>query len=1084
MAEQTFRSPGFFEREIDATARETPILGVPAGVVGTAEKGPAFVPVTLGSMNDFLNKFGELDPDRAGPYAVSAFLQNRSALTFMRVLGAGANQTTAHISNTETLGTVLNAGFKIEPMLQRQNVSTGKNKTSTRNMRAEAGGVQFLCARHYVSGNSDYSVPNFIDNPSFGLTGGGTVNLVRGVIFNATGSRMQVFNLGQAWANNLPQQANGKGTANKYFALAISSSLNSSFTDEYVDIADSGIRILTASLDPSDDSYIAKVLNTDPLKFYEHQHLLYLDYAVEDEVASLDQQPKSPAVMLLSGSLTTGGSQSGLAAAGTTPNTFSELFGRYDTRFTTPRTPTILSQPYGKTEYPLFHFEALSDGAYANDKIKVTIANVRASVNKNYKYASFEVRVRRYGDTDMAPETLETYPDCTLDPDADNFIGNKIGDYRARYNFDADNDDEKRIIVSGRYPTRSNFIRVVIQDGVYNKDVPSDVAPFGFEGLPVLKTHDALVDSPTRAPLTVDGVTIGNRGNIRMRMSGSLDQTAGTENTPGLFFSLSGSIVPPLPFRFKVTRGPVRTSGVGFAGHPGTNERVDGRLCWGVKYTRVPKTGSTDNALLDPNISSLPNPLIEAYTKFQGIEKLDVLVTGSGRNEFNANKFTLARVALAGAGASAATLLQNVSASAVQHMLDAAYIRDAIPDSQNYTVQDVNAAGAKFKRVTFATLYQSSSVKFNRFTEYTKFNVPMYGGFDGLNILDRDMSLMNDRASSTDTSGEKGKASAEFGVTGLGLKSNPAGTGRLNNHINAYREAARIMTDPMTVRHNILAIPGIRDNFVTDQTANLVRDYSMAIYLMDIASFSEGENRLFGTENRSLIVSASKSTPDVRETAEQFESRVVDNNYVAAYFPDVFISDPETGSSIKVPASVAAMSALGYNDRVAYPWFAPAGFNRGGLGIVRNTDVRLTSADRDTLYDSKINPIANFSDGSFVIFGQKTAQLNESALDRVNVRRMLLEVKRKVVGVANKILFEPNTPATRGRFINLVTPLLATIQSQQGIEQFRVIMDASNNSAEDVENNRLNGRIVVVPTRAIEFIAIDFIITNSGVDFA
>ena len=224
--------------------------------------------------------------------------------------------------------------------------------------------------------------------------------------------------------------------------------------------------------------------------------------------------------------------------------------------------------------------------------------------------------------------------------------------------------------------------------------------------------------------------------------------------------------------------------------------------------------------------------------------------------------------------------------------------------------------------------------------------------------------------------------------------------------------------------------------------------------------------------------------PDVRETAEQFESRVFDNNYTAAYFPDVYITDSNTNQKVLVPASVAVMSALGYNDRVAYPWFAPAGFNRGGLGIVSNTDVRLTAGDRDDLYDNRINPIANFSDGSFVIFGQKTCQLAKSALDRVNVRRMLLEVKRQVVSVADKLLFEPNNGATRARFINQVTPLLATIQSQQGIESFKVVMDDTNNTVEDVENNRLNGRIVVVPTRAIEFIAIDFIITNSGVDFA
>jgi phage tail sheath protein FI len=198
----------------------------------------------------------------------------------------------------------------------------------------------------------------------------------------------------------------------------------------------------------------------------------------------------------------------------------------------------------------------------------------------------------------------------------------------------------------------------------------------------------------------------------------------------------------------------------------------------------------------------------------------------------------------------------------------------------------------------------------------------------------------------------------------------------------------------------------------------------------------------------------------------------------------VYINDSNTGEAVRVPSSIAAIAALAYNDAVAYPWFAPAGFNRGGLGVVTNTDVRLTASDRDDLYDNRINPIANFPNGGFVIFGQKTMQLSQSALDRVNVRRMLLELKRQVVNVANKILFEPNNAATRARFINLVTPLLAAIQAQQGIESFKVVMDDTNNTTEDVENNKLNGRIVIVPTRAIEFIAIDFIVTNSGVDFA
>ena len=150
---------------------------------------------------------------------------------------------------------------------------------------------------------------------------------------------------------------------------------------------------------------------------------------------------------------------------------------------------------------------------------------------------------------------------------------------------------------------------------------------------------------------------------------------------------------------------------------------------------------------------------------------------------------------------------------------------------------------------------------------------------------------------------------------------------------------------------------------------------------------------------------------------------------------------------------------------------------------MRNVENRLTSADRDTLYDARINPIAVFPNSGFVVFGQKTMLFAKSALDRVNVRRLMLEVKRKVVRIADKLLFEPNNAATRARFVCQVTPELALIQLQAGIEQFKVICDETNNSSTDVEANKLNGRIVVVPTRAVEFISVDFIITNSGVTF-
>jgi len=1072
MAEQTFRSPGFFEREIDATQRQTGVVGVPAGVIGTAEKGPAFVPVTIGSFADFKNRFGELAADRFGPYAAHFFLRNRPALTYLRVLGAGANETVTDIMNTNILGTVKNAGFTI---------TGGTINANTIFAGANNGGVQGLGRPTFLSAVHSYETtgskanllkgwPVMVDNPSIQRLSSdhqlSDINLLRGVIFPTADVRVQVLDIGETWSDTLDCNAStgttATGATRQYFKIAISSSAGSTFS---TDVAGSpGVSVKTVSLNPNDSAYIGKVLNTDPWKFAEHKHLLYLDFSVENELAHVSAAPRSISVL-------TGSSNTGKNALAGTAKKFDEAFGRFDTRYSTPASPAIISQPFGNMEFDLFTIEALSDGAWANDKLKVSIANLRASTDKSNPYGTFEVQVRRFGDNDFEPEVLESFPDCSLDRNADNFVARKIGDYKVSYSFDADITDERRLVVEGRNPNKSLFIRVVMSEDFEAGAIPGEALPFGFRGINVIKTSDTLTDDAIVA-LEVDSIRIGDVGNTRL-FGGGLTSWANDSH-------LSSSIAPPLPLRYKITRGAVSTSPT-YSGQSGNAERVDSRLYWGLKTTKLPESGTVANPGLNANVSYLHNPLIDAYTKFQGILKLDNLVTGSGADNFNANKFTLARVALQGTGSGAGNLLKNIKGSSRTSILEAAYIRNAVPDSENYTLEDPGYG----KRVSFATLVNSSSVKFNRYTQYLKFTLPIFGGFDGFNILDRDMSLATDKAASTDAgaSGIFGMASEDFKGGFIGLSANPAGTGRLNNAIFSYRVATRIMTDPMSVRNYILAIPGIRDPFVTDFAADSVRAYGQATYLMEIPSYSEDATRIFGDEDRSLIVSASLSVPDVQETSETFEARAVDNNYSAAYFPDVFIRDPNTERAVKVPATVPALSALGYNDAVAYPWFAPAGFNRGGLSEVVNTDVRLNAGNRDTLYDARINPIANFADGTYVIFGQKTLQLAQSALDRVNVRRMLLEVKRQVVDVADRLLFEPNNATTRGRFISQVTPLLATIQSQQGIEMFQVVMDDTNNSQEDVENNRLNGKIVVVPTRAIEFIAIDFIITNSGVSF-
>ena len=209
-----------------------------------------------------------------------------------------------------------------------------------------------------------------------------------------------------------------------------------------------------------------------------------------------------------------------------------------------------------------------------------------------------------------------------------------------------------------------------------------------------------------------------------------------------------------------------------------------------------------------------------------------------------------------------------------------------------------------------------------------------------------------------------------------------------------------------------------------------------------------------------------------------------DSSYGATYWPWVQVLSPETGKLVFVPASTIMCGVYAYNDRVAETWFAPAGFNRGGLSGVIQAERKLSPSDRDSLYINKVNPIATFPGQGVVAFGQKTLQSKASALDRVNVRRLLITLKRYIGNIADNLVFEQNTATTRNRFLNQVNPYLENVQQKQGLYSYKVVMDESNNTAETIDRNQLIGAIYLQPTKTAEFIILDFNITPTGVQFA
>lgn len=1026
MASQVFNFPGFFDREIDLTWQEQAPVGIPGGVCGTSERGPAFVPITVGSFEDFKSKFGDLNPRFVAPYAVDKHLANRTALTFVRVLGAGANTTATHIENTRTQGIVNNAGFKVTGSLIPDPAGDSG---------ATHGMVQFLCGRHVVSGAEAFAQAGFTNNDSlFSAGASDEVMLVRGVIMMASGARLQVLDHDEYYAVSLNDAATPDGT-NRKFKIVISSSAGAAFatTEGYA-----GIKILTASLNPTDDDYFAKILNTDPEQFASEKCYVYADYAVDYEVAPIGTG--SGDVVIASGSANTS------TLSGDTSEPFLNAYGRFDTRYQTPKTTKFISQPFGKTEYDLFYIEALDDGAYANEKFKVSISNLKKSANPKDKHGSFTLVVRSFDDTDTAPEILEQFNDMSLDPEADNYVGRVIGDKKAYYYFDAEDEDDRRLIVSGKFGNKSKYIRVIIEDQVERSQIPPEALPFGFRGIEVPSYNSRLLD---RSGSNFSGI---------QRLYGNLsDSGANTE--------ILASLVPPPPLRFKVTRGAVDTTAGRLEGAPGSLEIVDSRYYWGIKGTR-------NKVLLNPNPVSELNSLVKSLTKLNGLSLLDVMVTGSFKDAIHNDKFTLARVALGNGD------LSEITSSAEVHMKEACYLRNGIPDVTDYKIADSNSTN----RITLASLLNkgSSASVFNNFTNYAKFTTILQGGFDGVNILDKNAATLNDRASSTEgrTTGVIAYGNAHASFTSPGFNYNQNGTGITNNTIASYRASANIITDAIASNVNIVAVPGQREPLVTDYFSDKVNDFGLAMYVMDIPNYNAAGDRIFdGEVSSSLYVDPSK----VKTT---FEARALDRDNSAVYFPDIVMDDETNNRRVTVAASVAAVSALSFNDRVSFPWFAPAGFNRASLDFVQLTKTRINQTEREGLYAAHINPIIKYPRQGYVIMAQNTLEQAKTALGSVNVQRMLISLKRTIINIGNRLLWEQITPDLYAQLRNQINPVLTTTQIRQGIESFKVICDSTNNTDADVNNNQINCQILLVPTRAVEFIALDFVITRSGVSFA
>ena len=230
-----------------------------------------------------------------------------------------------------------------------------------------------------------------------------------------------------------------------------------------------------------------------------------------------------------------------------------------------------------------------------------------------------------------------------------------------------------------------------------------------------------------------------------------------------------------------------------------------------------------------------------------------------------------------------------------------------------------------------------------------------------------------------------------------------------------------------------------------------------------------------------LVYDNSVLTTTVAGVKTNTEAR--NSSYAATYYPHVQIQDATSGTFRFVPPSVVIAGVYHFNDVVGQPWFAPAGLNRGGIDSAVQAYRKLTQANRDDLYESNVNPIATFPGQGVTVFGQKTTQKKASALDRVNVRRLLINVKSFISRSSRTLVFEQNTAALRDQFLNVANPFLEQVQSNSGLNAFRVVMDDTNNTPETIDRNQLIGQIFLQPTKTAEFIVLDFVVQPTGAAF-
>tara|TARA_Y100000592_G_scaffold186_1_gene259 strand:+ start:10252 stop:14868 length:4617 start_codon:yes stop_codon:yes gene_type:complete len=770
--------------------------------------------------------------------------------------------------------------------------------------------------------------------------------------------------------------------------------------------------VLNCSFNPDSDSYFAKVLNTDPSKIEELGHYLYASWDVKPGVAIPSNSGLLHAGVALSGNYER---MIGFLVAGEgNTGRRSDAAGKPDyedfsSKFQTAKTPWIVSQFYSSSgdsaarpltaalgeAKKLFRLHVLDDGVVGNSKYRLLVSNL--SYAGSNSYGSFDLALERFDSNPIKGDVVASWSNANLDPSSRNFIGRLIGSIHEYYDFEVE-ESRQRLRSEGIYPLKNEFVRIELSDELKQDLLPPDALPAGFQG------HSHLHTKTNGNFLEPTDIAQANR--VFTDASNTVTET------------LSQAQVTPLDFVKSINRQLVYRS-------TGSVFEADSDLAWGVKFSERDSAESGEHGHKEL-LEQVFNKSILSWTKFfPSFGGNPAWITTDSADSNQNNFFSLEKILIPSS---------SLSSDAISTWDGALYKRASHTPS----------SGERFVNISKDAISSNS--------RFLKFRCMFQGGFDGVNIFDKEKSEFTGTASLRE---------------GLDETSSQKFTGPT---IMSYRRAVDVLSDKSAAEFQLLVIPGQRSSKISDYAISACEDRFDAMLVMDIVQ----------KDSQGRFIEDSEVRPHVRNTISEFKNRALDTSFAAAYFPDVLMRRPSDNAEIIVPPSVGMIGVMSRNDSIADPWFAPAGLRRGRLSAI-DSQVQMNRDLLDELYDEDINPIyvpAGRS-GEVYAFGQKTLLQDASALDRINVRRLLIDIRRKVKKIGEQLLFEPNRASTLSRFSALVEPIMASVQQRGGVERYKVQIDTTTTTQNDIENNTIRGKIYLQPTKSIEFISLDFVVANN-----